>query len=1039
MLPQWTVNNNYQLASIEERNETSLTLPLESLSGITTTVHSGKLPIGLYLLNNQITGVPLEVIRSTKSTFVIRATSSSGIQDRTLSILINGEDEPTWITPSGALSVGPNKLYFVLDNSYVDYQLEASDVDLSAGDSLEYYIGGGDGELPPGLELTKTGKIIGKVDPILSLEDNVTGTVYTPADIGYDTNPYTQIPFDYTLQYTDSATSEVLNNYRKLNRTYQFTVTVTDGISLVKRSFSSFIVSDTFVKADNEITKASNGVFTADATDTRVPIWLTAADLGRIRANNYATLFFDVEDQNSARGTVSYVLEGLNDDGTTSTIPPGLKLDIKTGEIAGIIPYKPAVSEDYKFTLSAIRTTTNDGVVTVFVTASTDIVASNYTIKVGKLPLGLADGIDDLASLVDQTVAFQGTNYTISGAVAGAAFDEITFSTPLQPLPGYSPLVVHNDAAIGQTYFFSEALNENEREFYTNKFLTLSSTQKYQINEVYPYITYSITAFTKDANVQLNDTILSYAGTDLEKLQKYFGADTDTDINAPSYIIVSNATASTLQRTITITIPAFSKNRNINRIKAAFETTDASNLNVTTDADIEIIKLNVSLTTTAITQLLPKTKNISIGATSGNYFEKSFGVIESQTATNSRTFDLTVIGEVDSTISWKTSPNLGTLKANRPSLLYVQATTNNLDTNLVYTVTSGKLPPGITLTTTGELIGSVVINGTVDNPGLSYFDNKTTTFDNNTQSYDKVYKFTIQAKDRFQYSEISRTFTLTMSDVDKTDYSDIHFLPMIETDQRNLFDSFINDTSIFVPQNIYRPNDTNFGLQRNLKSLVYAGIIRKNIVEYVSAVGKNHTEKSYFFGNAVTAFANQPGTNNKLYEVIYVPLIDSANPSVGKTDMSFSSITPKGTITIHSESYDELEDSSTWRFRPLSGGLTIDSDALEASQTGFSRYHISNIDNMRKRLRSIGTNSADFLPLWMRTAQGTSLSELGYTFAVPLVYTLPGKSAEILLNIKNSTFDFKLIEYRVNRYLVSQTLDYSYPQFVSFGNKIFNI
>ena len=167
----------------------------------------------------------------------------------------------------------------------------------------------------------------------------------------------------------------MLNNYRKLNKTYQFTVTVTDGISLVKRSFSSFIVSDTFVKADNEIMKASNGVFTADATDTRVPIWLTAADLGRIRANNYATLFFDVEDQNSARGTVSYVLEGLNDDGTNSIIPSGLKLDIKTGEIAGIIPYKPAVSEDYKFTLSAIRTTSNDGVVTVFVTASTDILA----------------------------------------------------------------------------------------------------------------------------------------------------------------------------------------------------------------------------------------------------------------------------------------------------------------------------------------------------------------------------------------------------------------------------------------------------------------------------------------------------------------------------------------------------------------------------------------------------------------------------------------------------------------------------------------
>ena len=1035
MLPQWTVDNNYQLASIQERSTTSLTLPLASLSGITTTVHSGKLPIGLYLLNNQITGVPLEVIRSTKSTFVIRATSTTGIQDRTMTILINGQDEPQWITPPGALGIGPNKLYFVLDNSYVDYQLEVSDVDLPTGDVLEYYIGSKDGELPPGLELTNTGKITGKVDPILSLEANLTGTIYTPADIGYDSVPYTNIPFDYTLQYTDSATSEILRSYRKLNRTYQFTVTVTDGISLVKRPFSAFIVSDTFVKADNTIMESSTGVFTADATDTRIPVWLTAADLGRIRANNYATLFFDIEDQNSVRGTVNYSLEGINDDGTASIIPKGLTLDIKTGEIAGIIPYKPAVSEDYKFTLSAIRTTTNDGIVTVFATANADIVAGEkvFTIKVGKLPLGLADGINDLTSLVDQTVAFQGTNYTISGVASGTLSDEITFNTALQPLPGYSPLVVHNNAAIGQTYFFSETLTENEREFYTDKFLTLSSTEKYAIKEVYPYINYSITAGDANDIVQIdNDALLAAipgSAPLISKLNAYFNT---ADYNA--FIDLDNSP-------ITITVPATSKNRNITDIKKVFKTTNGSNLIVTINANIEQVKLNVDplISTTAITKLLPTATSISLGATVGNYFEKSFGVVDSQTGTNSRTFSLTVIGEVDSTISWKTSPNLGTLKAHRASLLYVRATTNNLDTNLVYTITSGNPPPGISLTTTGELIGSVVADGTVANPGLTYFDNDTTTFDNDTQTYDKVYKFTIQAKDRFQYSEISRTFTLTIDDTDRNDYSDIHFLPMIETDQRNLFDSFINDASIFVPQSIYRPNDANFGLQRNLKSLVYAGIIRKNIVEYVSAAGRNHTEKSYYFGNVSTAFANEPGTTNKLYEIVYVPLIDSARPTVGETNMAFSSVTPRGNITIHSESYTDITDNNSWRFRPLSGGLTIDSNAIETSQTGFSRYHISNIDNMRKRISSIGINSIDFLPLWMRTAQGTSLSELGYTLVVPLVYTLPGKSAEIALNIKDSGFNFKNIEYRVNRYLVSQTLDYSYPQFVSFGNKIFNI
>jgi hypothetical protein len=60
----------------------------------------------------------------------------------------------------------------------------------------------------------------------------------------------------------------------------------------------------------------------------------------------------------------------------------------------------------------------------------------------------------------------------------------------------------------------------------------------------------------------------------------------------------------------------------------------------------------------------------------------------------------------------------------------------------------------------------------------------------------------------------------------------------------------------------------------------------------------------------------------------------------------------------------------------------------------------------------------NYLPLWMRSIQPGSATELNYTAAVPLCFCLPGKSAEILLNIKNSNFDPKILDYTVDRYII---------------------
>ncbi len=78
------------------------------------------------------------------------------IEDRTFSLSVDGGDIPTWITREGFLKVGDGNAYFVLDNAYVEFQLEADDTDLNAGDVLEYYVQVWDNKSYAGYQSAKT-------------------------------------------------------------------------------------------------------------------------------------------------------------------------------------------------------------------------------------------------------------------------------------------------------------------------------------------------------------------------------------------------------------------------------------------------------------------------------------------------------------------------------------------------------------------------------------------------------------------------------------------------------------------------------------------------------------------------------------------------------------------------------------------------------------------------------------------------------------------------------------------------------------------
>ena len=922
----WTKNNGDSLITLQEAvTMAPLDLPL-SQQDATVKLISGSLPLGCRLSGNTIVGTPREVSRETVSTFVLRATYNNEISDITLSIKVLGADAPEWQTPADLLAAGNNNTYYILDNSPIDFQLEVIDTDTAAGQTLEYFIGSKGGVLPPGIQLTKDGRLVGVVDPILAIEKAAGTGSYDEVGFDYESksgydwsvpsaNGFDSFYYDTTIYDLSTPTKSP----KKLNRYYEFTVSVSDGDTVSDRTFRLLVVGDDFFRSDTTIMQVGTGVFTADNTHIRVPIWLTPRDLGYRRANNYVTLVLDVLDPNTVLGVVSYYMKATNDDGSASTLPPGLVLDTTTGEIGGKVPYQPQVTKEYKFTVAAKRL-----------------------------------GFDvDTIQLIE---------YMYEGANAGLS------------------------------------------QLKTSKF------------------------------------------------GKY-----------AEYVIDKEFTVAGNTYTV----------RGIN----------------TDNTEYDVLTLNRAITTNFL-----KGTSINFG---------TIELVETEEAISEKTFVLKLLGEVNSTLTWNTPQNLGSFSANYISTLKVDATSTVPNATLIYSLTSGSLPPGLRLSRDGEIIGKVRSYGTSTLPGLTIFDSQNLKLDGNDTTFDRTFKFTITVQDQFGYSNTSREFNIILSDPDDKQYSNLFLQPMMKKSLRDEFKNIMNDTEVFLPEELYRLSDPNFGIQTQIKILAYAGIETKTIDHYVAAAAKNHKRKNYQIGEVKTAVAKTPGTNDVVYEVVYLEVIDPKQSTTqNKKVKEKIKIKNKDKILVNSSKYTvsgedtydsqfsefdvglrlggnlkvkfidtlsipgrdstvnipvhnvlELVDrdgySNTINFTPgviqslklrpdPENTITTDSDAITIDGSNDTVRYISNMTHMRDSIRGLGETEKNFLPLWMRSSQEDAVGEIGFVNAIPLCYCKPGKGKIIQNRIKAKNINFNQFELDIDRYLIDSTEGNSEEQYIVFANYKFN-
>lgn len=853
----WTENSGYRFSNIQERTIVRISLPVTYENGfndstnISYTVIAGALPPGIRLFEDQLEGTAFEVPRTTDFRFVIRAQYGTEFADRTFFLTVEGADIPTWVTPSGRLAPVNEGQFYVLDSTYIDYQLLAVDYDTAAGQQLKYFKKSG--TLPPGLILTESGRLVGWVQPALAIPE-------TAGNGAFDTTVYDAVAFDYGVRSSNGYDSYIFDTTifdysvpgrapRKLNRYYEFVVIVTDGDSEIERKFKIYVVGDDYFRSDNTVTTAGSGTFTVDTSYVRAPIWTTPSNLGIKRASNYQTFKLDIYE------------------------------DLELGPIT------------YEFDL-------------------------------------------------------------INPRVTGRAVTSLTTENKI----GRNLIRIKQSSGVPTTSDY----------VYLKNYVTGAGSQIYNITNV--------------QTINSTEYVLTVT---------------------PNLLIgIANQTPIALG-SLSVLPPGMQFDPGSGEVFGAVPYQPA----VTKSYEFTIIASRLS--------------------------------DRLEVARARRTFDVQIIGEIDSVITWLTNTSLGSIEANQISTLKIEAETTLPNAVLLYVKTAGTLPPGLTLNLDGEIVGKVTQFASGANLGLITIDQGDLLLDGGDTTFDKSYTFTVEVRDVANYSAVSKEFTINIDTPNDELYSNITVRPFLKQSQRDIFREFITDSEIFTSNSIYRPNDPNFGIQTDLKMLVFAGIQTQSASKVVSVINRNHSKKRFKFGAVKKAQAKIVGTNTVVYEVIYVEIIDPIELNGDYLPSTIFTSSHNRKITVDQNNQFDLGpftiDSKYWN-RPDPFYASVDRNDVFVDDPGTSIKFPSSISNWRARIKELGLRDRNYLPLWMRSVQDGSVQELDYVPAVPLCYCKPGTADDILLNIKNRNFNFGQLDYEIDRYIIDSVTGYSADKYIVFRN-----
>jgi hypothetical protein len=344
---------------------------------------------------------------------------------------------------------------------------------------------------------------------------------------------------------------------------------------------------------------------------------------------------------------------------------------------------------------------------------------------------------------------------------------------------------------------------------------------------------------------------------------------------------------------------------------------------------------------------------------------------------------------------------------------------------------------------------------------------------------DKLLRFRIRAKDTQNVSYADKDFTITYESSSNTTLTNVFLQPFLTRTNRENYFNFITNPITFPVDSLYRSEDSSFGLQRVPKMLLLGGIESTLAERYASAVQRNYYDRPLYFGNLKLAIAK----NNDAveYEIVYVEINDpyeinnvsvvesinlgfdfgplTADYSKIRMDTTTIDTTETGLDTVYPSSITlmqqglekvtlqknesvlitpDYEDYGKIPELQLSGpnqGQYIDVDPLVSTEDwGNVSERVSLIDDFLSKIQTLAKDSK-YRPLWMNTSQDGTGNPIGYTKAVPICYVKAGKGAEILKLIEKSGFDFKTLNFTIDRIIIQNPQGETGDKYIKFINR----
>jgi len=377
-----------------------------------------------------------------------------------------------------------------------------------------------------------------------------------------------------------------------------------------------------------------------------------------------------------------------------------------------------------------------------------------------------------------------------------------------------------------------------------------------------------------------------------------------------------------------------------------------------------------------------------------NFYIKVYKKDNPTVISNEYNYSLTIVGAIDTDVTWLTDSNLGNIVNGATSTLYVQAT-NLADIPLEYQLESGSnssLPQGLQLLPSGEIAGRVSFDTFALDLGTTTFDvtlnDLAITGEDTETTFDMTHTFTVNAYSVNGLVSVFKTFTITVVREYNEPYENLYIQAMPPQSDRDFIDSLLQNQDIFQPDLLYRPADPNFGRATNVIYDHAFGLTASTIEEYYSSLYENHYWKNLTLGEIRVAQALD-SNDNVIYEVVYSAIQDNLLNNQGDS---------------------------------VSKEVTLPYPINEADSTEVSVVYPNSLINMRDQVIDTVGQVGSILPLWM-TSKQVNGRILGFTPAWVLAYTKPGRGEQIAYYVRTKFGErLNLIDFEVDRYELDRLL-----------------